>query len=316
MTGATGATGYTGATGATGVTGATGPPGSSTGVTGETGATGATGYTGTAGATGATGYTGPTGDIGLTGPTGPPGTGSDITGQNNGWTGTNTFYNTVIYDQYTPFIQGTYGGYIQINGYQCSQYQSGVRFPSNLQNNDIGNTGGILNSPGLNILYNGTAETGSGDGEIDFVSQGSGIPPGGFNFYSTYTGDGNTGIYLISAFRTAGTTFYCPVTATSFNATSDYRIKKNILPLSEHHTINHLEPKIYYNTLLNKTDIGFIAHDIEKIYPFLVNGKKDDEQYQSLNYQGLIGLLVKEVKELKVRVSELELELKQKKIEL
>jgi hypothetical protein len=57
--------------------------------------------------------------------------------------------------------------------------------------------------------------------------------------------------------------------------------------------------------LLNKEDLGFIAHEVQEIFPYLVNGEKDDEQKQSINYIGLIAVLVKELQELKKTVNEL-----------
>ena len=57
----------------------------------------------------------------------------------------------------------------------------------------------------------------------------------------------------------------------------------------------------------NKKDVGLIAHEVQEIYPFLVNGiKNDPNTNQSINYIGLIGILIKEVQELKKRVSNLE----------
>jgi hypothetical protein len=56
----------------------------------------------------------------------------------------------------------------------------------------------------------------------------------------------------------------------------------------------------------NKESIGLIAHELQAHYPFLVEGKKDDEQTQTVNYSGLIGVLIKEIQELKKRVKELE----------
>jgi hypothetical protein len=55
----------------------------------------------------------------------------------------------------------------------------------------------------------------------------------------------------------------------------------------------------YTNKNLEKQDIGFIAHEVQEIYPFLVNGEKDGKETQSLNYIGLIGILTKEIQELK-----------------
>jgi hypothetical protein len=62
----------------------------------------------------------------------------------------------------------------------------------------------------------------------------------------------------------------------------------------------------YFNTELKKNDMGFIAHEVQEEFPFLVNGEKDGTHYQNINYNGFIGLLVKEVQELKSQVRELE----------
>ena len=52
-----------------------------------------------------------------------------------------------------------------------------------------------------------------------------------------------------------------------------------------------------------KEDFGFIANEIEEEFPFLVNKYND---YQNVNYNSLIALLVKETQELKKKVYELE----------
>jgi len=88
---------------------------------------------------------------------------------------------------------------------------------------------------------------------------------------------------------------------------SDYRIKTNVVPLCDtSFNIDRLLPKYYYNTLANSDQIGFIAHELQEEYPFLVSGVKDGDSYQGVNYPGLIGVLVKEIQELKQRVTILE----------
>jgi len=90
------------------------------------------------------------------------------------------------------------------------------------------------------------------------------------------------------------------VTATSFYATSDYRIKENIVNLKEtNYTVDNLRPVHYYNKNTNKEDIGFVAHEVQENFPFLVSGEKDGKENQTLNYTGLIGVLVKEIQYLK-----------------
>jgi hypothetical protein len=96
-------------------------------------------------------------------------------------------------------------------------------------------------------------------------------------------------------------------TETAIRTISDYRVKQNVLPLCDtSFSLDCLNPVFYYNTLSNKNDIGFIAHELQEQFPFLVNGEKDGEDYQSVNYNGLIGMLVHEIKTLKERVDVLE----------
>ena len=107
---------------------------------------------------------------------------------------------------------------------------------------------------------------------------------------------------------TGNNTFNNTVTASAFNTTSDYRIKENIISIKENaaFTVDKLKPIHYYNTNTQKEDIGILAHELQEEYPFLVNGEKDGERYQSVNYNGLIGILIKEIQELKTRIALLE----------
>ena len=94
--------------------------------------------------------------------------------------------------------------------------------------------------------------------------------------------------------------------AATYNSSSDYRIKENITSLDETFIVDNLRPVTYTNTKTEKQDVGFIAHELQEQYPFLVNGTKDGEALQSINYIGLIGILTKEIQELKERVTVLE----------
>jgi hypothetical protein len=50
--------------------------------------------------------------------------------------------------------------------------------------------------------------------------------------------------------------------------------------------------------------VGFIAHEVQEVYPFLVNGVKDGAAIQSINYNGFIGILTKEIQVLKKKDEE------------
>ena len=91
-----------------------------------------------------------------------------------------------------------------------------------------------------------------------------------------------------------------------FNAYSDYRIKENVEVLDYRFTTDNLRPVTYTNKISGFQDIGLIAHELQEEFPFLVNGEKDGPTMQSVNYNGLIGVLIHEIKQLKKRVSDLE----------
>jgi hypothetical protein len=96
------------------------------------------------------------------------------------------------------------------------------------------------------------------------------------------------------------------VTASGFNSLSDYRIKEQVVQLDNTFSIDCLKPVSYYNTSLKKKDIGLIAHELQEVYPELVSGEKDGNNMQTVNYAGLIPILIKEIQTLKARVAELE----------
>jgi hypothetical protein len=106
--------------------------------------------------------------------------------------------------------------------------------------------------------------------------------------------------------NSSGITVTGVTTSTSFNANSDYRVKENVVPLDESFTIDGLNPVTYNLKSSGKQDVGFIAHEVQEFYPFLVSGEKDGKDTQSLNYNGFIGILTKEIKVLKKKVSDQE----------
>ena len=146
------------------------------------------------------------------------------------------------------------------------------------------------------VILNGLCQ-GTGDG-ASYTTFNTAINSGyGVGFIDTTNKVCKTYINV----RTGG--IYC----VALNQTSDYRIKQNVIDLKyTGYSIDNLRPISYYNLNSDKRDMGFIAHEVQEQFPFLVDGEKDGENFQSLNYIGLIPLLVKELQELKVKVKMLE----------
>lgn len=94
------------------------------------------------------------------------------------------------------------------------------------------------------------------------------------------------------------------ITATSFSATSDERLKKDILTITDAlNTVNNLRGVKYTLIDSNVTNIGVIAQEIEKYVPEVVtevNGIK------TVSYGNIVGLLIEAVKELNKKVEMLE----------
>lgn len=99
----------------------------------------------------------------------------------------------------------------------------------------------------------------------------------------------------------------------SITTMSDYRTKKDIKSFSlDEFSVDNLNPVYFKFINNNEESIGLIAHELQEHYPFLVTGVKNGEEIQTVNYSGLIGVLIKEIQQLKKEIKLL----KRNKIEL
>lgn len=98
------------------------------------------------------------------------------------------------------------------------------------------------------------------------------------------------------------------ITAFSVTNTSDRRYKENILPLQNSlANVGNLKGVSYYwkdKNHGNGRQIGLIAQEVEAIYPEFVH--TNEEGYKSVNYAGMVAVLIEAVKELESQVKALE----------
>jgi hypothetical protein len=175
-----------------------------------------------------------------------------------------------------------------------------------------GGGGGLLGVsviPGIGVNGNNGTNLVGGNG-FTFSTGGVGGGGGGNRGIG---GDGVVMLYFLNTI--ADETLYVEgnatisqvCSATTFTNLSDYRIKENVISLNNSlSNVNNLRPVLYKNIITKNRDIGFIAHELQQYYPDLVTGKKDDDEYQTVNYIGLIPVLVKTVQELNSKVNLLE----------
>ncbi len=135
----------------------------------------------------------------------------------------------------------------------------------------------------------GGGTPGGSDGQIQYNNGGS---FGGATqlFYD----DSNNRVGINSATPTESLDVIGSVKATDFNTTSDQNLKDNIKtienPLSKVLSIRGVNFEWKDS---NKASAGVIAQEVEKVLPELVTGQNT----KTVNYNGLIGLLIETVKE-------------------
>jgi len=102
--------------------------------------------------------------------------------------------------------------------------------------------------------------------------------------------------------------------ATSFNTSSDYRLKENVADLTGATTrLKQLEPKRFnFIADADTTVDGFLAHEVQSVVPEAITGthnEVDDDGnpvYQGIDQSKLVPLLVATIKELEARITALE----------
>jgi hypothetical protein len=117
-------------------------------------------------------------------------------------------------------------------------------------------------------------------------------------------------IYLTkgSSPTNVGAAFYNG-SSVAWQTTSDYRLKENIVPLTNAlNVVGNLKPKSYRWKESQQDDTGFIAHELQELFPLAVSGQKDavdadgNPMYQGVDVSFLVATLTAAIQELKTTV--------------
>jgi hypothetical protein len=92
------------------------------------------------------------------------------------------------------------------------------------------------------------------------------------------------------------------ITATDFNSTSDINLKENIRPIEDSlNKVLQLNGVSFDWKETQQPSVGVIAQELEAVFPELVRTGEN----KSVNYNGLIGVLIEAVKEQQKQIEEL-----------
>lgn len=210
-------------------------------------------------------------------------------------------------------VQGSTPRTVDINDFRNS---GGVTIPLNWNGNVLPTVTNVANAEDVYSFF-----TFTGGSEYYGVVAGqnfgnSGSSPSTNNGLSYNASTATVGVSSNLSVDINGT-FGGNVTATNITATggitatgditsgSDIRLKNNIQVVEGSLNILNDIRGISFNWNSNdKKSIGVVAQEVEKVLPELIGSTNDD--MKTVNYNGLVGVLIEAVKELSRRVEELE----------
>jgi hypothetical protein len=121
-------------------------------------------------------------------------------------------------------------------------------------------------------------------------------------------------LQFLNASSAAVGTIKSTVSSTSYNTSSDHRLKENVVELTGATTrLKQLEPKRFnFIADADTTVDGFLAHEVQSIVPEAITGTHNEVDadgnpvYQGIDQSKLVPLLVATIKELEARITALE----------
>jgi hypothetical protein len=91
-------------------------------------------------------------------------------------------------------------------------------------------------------------------------------------------------------------------TSTSYNTTSDYRLKEDLKPIKGLEQVSKINVYDFkFKNSSNRMD-GVLAHELQEVLPFAVTGIKDGKDMQSVDYSKIVPVLVQAIKELNAKL--------------
>jgi hypothetical protein len=164
-------------------------------------------------------------------------------------------------------------------------------------------------------LLVGKAATGlTNDGAMDFIGGQSSYGGVLGIYHSTINVSGSGFINFARHTAYIGSITQNGTTGVSYNTTSDYRLKENVIGLTNATTrLKQLEPKRFnFIADANRTVDGFLAHEVQTVVPEAITGTHNEVDadgnpvYQGIDQSKLVPLLVATIKELEARITALE----------
>lgn len=99
-------------------------------------------------------------------------------------------------------------------------------------------------------------------------------------------------------------------TATFYNSISDYRLKSDFKDYNALLILDRIKTYDFKWDIDSSRMYGVIAHELQEILPYAVNGEKDGEEMQSVDYSKIVPVLIKAIQEQQQQIEELKAKIK------
>jgi len=209
----------------------------------------------------------------------------------------------------TPYMSGNLGGFRL-----TSSAGAGVIIPTDTSGNasDADNDLGISSARWRDLYLSGSVYAGNPtntagnlflhiDGDADGVTTGykirSGVDVTAQSSHIAFVNPNG----IVGTIRTSGS-------ATSYNTSSDQRLKENISDADDAgRKVDAIQVRKYdWKVDGSHQDYGMIAQELQAVAPEAVSGDADSEEMMGVDYSKLVPMLVKEIQSLRARVAQLE----------
>lgn len=149
------------------------------------------------------------------------------------------------------------------------------------------------------LLVNGTTQ---GDGALQVFFNDAGSTP--LNYGARIVaGRTNSSVSIafsnpngiVGSIQTSGS-------ATSYNTSSDYRLKQDLKDFKGLDLVSKIKTYDYEWKSDKSRSYGVIAHELQSVINYAVTGKKDGEQMQGVDYSKIVPVLIKAIQELNDKI--------------
>ena len=161
----------------------------------------------------------------------------------------------------------------------------------------FGKVAGDGNGPHLQINSYGYSSTFQGSSTSNMVT------------YKTGT-ELNTNVGAL-VFRDNGNDYCGQITVngatntTSYLSASDYRLKEDLKSFDGMSLLEQIQVYDFKWKKENVRTFGVLAHELKEVLPLVVDGDKDEEKYQTVDYSKIVPVLIKSIQELKAEIETL-----------